>query len=115
MLTTCLGAHYCLPDLGVRIPGPSGSIGLIRGRELRHFTTPWTGPSRYCVVHCTHESVRMKANERIAKAAALAAAKAIAPPAKPWSPPQKARKRLEDDQGDQSSPGPSARKRIRRH
>lgn len=58
------GAAMCFNQLGLKLPGyRPGSLLLIRGSEIRHYTSPWkgTGPKRgdrYVFLHGTHESVR---------------------------------------------------------
>jgi hypothetical protein len=51
------GGDFCLPQLGVRVPLPPGGIAGLRGRELIHFTSKWSG-SRYSIVHFLKESIR---------------------------------------------------------
>ncbi|KAH0551655.1 hypothetical protein GP486_007126 [Trichoglossum hirsutum] len=51
------GGDFCLPQLGVSVPMPAGSIVGIRGTLLKHFVTPWQG-QRYSVVHFFKESLR---------------------------------------------------------
>lgn len=46
-----------LRDLGIRIASPAGSLSIIRGAELSHSITEWSGKSRFCVVHTTHDAV----------------------------------------------------------
>ncbi|KAI0385389.1 hypothetical protein F5Y04DRAFT_292009 [Hypomontagnella monticulosa] len=51
------GGDLLLWELGLRIASPPGSVHLLRGRELRYSTTPWTG-RRFVVAGMTHEAVR---------------------------------------------------------
>ena len=46
-----------LRELGVRIASPPGSLTLLRGSELSHSITKWTGKCGYCIVHTTHDAV----------------------------------------------------------
>ncbi|KAH0562470.1 hypothetical protein GP486_002837 [Trichoglossum hirsutum] len=54
---TFTGGDLCIPQLGIRVPMPAGSIVGIRGRELIHFTDKWAG-ARYSVVHFFKQSIR---------------------------------------------------------
>jgi hypothetical protein len=51
------GGDFCLPQLGIRVPMPPGSIVGIRGSLLRHFVSCWKG-ERYSVVHFFKQSLR---------------------------------------------------------
>ncbi|KAI1085231.1 hypothetical protein F5B20DRAFT_589995 [Whalleya microplaca] len=57
------GGDLLLRELGLRIESPPGSIQL-RGRELRHSITRWTG-RRFVVVSVTHDAVRRWAKRRM--------------------------------------------------
>ena len=48
----------CFNQLGVKLSGyKSGSIMMIRGRDLRHYVAPWTGKDRYAFDFTCHESI----------------------------------------------------------
>ncbi|KAI0480739.1 hypothetical protein GGR56DRAFT_671825 [Xylariaceae sp. FL0804] len=51
------GGDLLLRQLGLRIKAAPGSVQLIRGRELRHSISRWTG-RRFVAVLATHEAVR---------------------------------------------------------
>lgn len=51
------GGDLLLRELGLQIAGGPGCVQLIRGRELRHSITEFTG-RRFVVVHVTHDAVR---------------------------------------------------------
>ncbi|KAI1338759.1 hypothetical protein F5Y15DRAFT_416531 [Xylariaceae sp. FL0016] len=57
------GGDLLLRDLGLRLESSSGCVQLIRGRELRHSITKWTG-RRFVVVNTVHEAVRQWAFRR---------------------------------------------------
>ena len=48
----------CMPQLGIRVPMPAGSITGMRGRDLEHFIAKWSGRRRYFVVHSFWDSIR---------------------------------------------------------
>ncbi|KAI9770364.1 MAG: hypothetical protein M1839_003206 [Geoglossum umbratile] len=48
----------CMPQLGIRVPMPAGSITGMRGRDLEHFIAKWSGRRRYSVVHSFWDSIR---------------------------------------------------------
>lgn len=56
-LTSATGGDLVLPELGVRIPFPSGSNCHLRGRELWHLITGYEG-TRHSIVLTNKESVR---------------------------------------------------------
>lgn len=62
---TCLGnfegGDLFFRDLALKMEFKSGSVSLMRGRELNHSTTAWKGEPRFCVVHAVHEPVRKAA------------------------------------------------------
>lgn len=51
------GGDLVLRELGLQIEAPPGCFQMLRGRELRHSITKWTG-RRFVCVNVTHESVR---------------------------------------------------------
>ncbi|KAG6355146.1 hypothetical protein INS49_004227 [Diaporthe citri] len=51
------GGDLVLRELGLQIEAPSGCLQMLRGRELRHSITKWSG-RRFVCVNVTHESVR---------------------------------------------------------
>ncbi|KAI0004347.1 hypothetical protein F4779DRAFT_74933 [Xylariaceae sp. FL0662B] len=51
------GGDLLLRELGLQIESKPGCVQLIRGRELAHSITKWTG-RRFVVVSATHEAVR---------------------------------------------------------
>lgn len=57
ILTRATGGDLVLPELGVRIPFPSGSNCHLRGRELYHLITGYEG-TRHSIVLTNKESVR---------------------------------------------------------
>ncbi|MCJ1230134.1 hypothetical protein MMC12_006805 [Toensbergia leucococca] len=59
------GADLVSLELGIRLEFKPGSIAAIRGHELSHFTTSWTGSTRLCIVHAIHEAVRRQGAERM--------------------------------------------------
>ncbi|KAI0124474.1 hypothetical protein F4776DRAFT_203061 [Hypoxylon sp. NC0597] len=58
------GGDLLLRELGLRIKSPPGCVQLIRGRELRHSITRWSG-RRFVVVNVTHEPVRRYALRKL--------------------------------------------------
>jgi hypothetical protein len=52
------GGDFCVTELRRRIPFPAGAVLGLRGGALEHWTTRWTGNSRYSLVHTFHEYVR---------------------------------------------------------
>ncbi|OTA90813.1 hypothetical protein M434DRAFT_397686, partial [Hypoxylon sp. CO27-5] len=58
------GGDLLLRELGLRIVSPPGCVQLIRGRELRHSITRWSG-RRFVVVSVTHEPVRRYALRKL--------------------------------------------------
>ncbi|KAH9999724.1 hypothetical protein F4779DRAFT_635797, partial [Xylariaceae sp. FL0662B] len=58
------GGDLLLRELGLQIESKSGCVQLIRGRELRHSITKWTG-RRFVVVSTNHEAVRRWARRRM--------------------------------------------------
>ncbi|KAI0832986.1 hypothetical protein F5Y06DRAFT_290337 [Hypoxylon sp. FL0890] len=58
------GGDLLLRELGLRVESPPGCVQLIRGRELRHSITRWTG-RRFVVVNVTHEPVRRYALRKL--------------------------------------------------
>lgn len=67
MLTDYPGADLVLRQLNLRISYPPGSVVLIRGHELAHSTTEWTGESRFVVVQTSHEAVREHAYRNLGR------------------------------------------------
>ncbi|KAI9865740.1 MAG: hypothetical protein M1830_006049, partial [Pleopsidium flavum] len=57
------GGNLCIKALGIQLEYPAGSIAALRGRDLVHYTTSWSGSRRNCVVHTSHQSVRQDAYE----------------------------------------------------
>lgn len=57
------GGDMILRELGLRIQSRPGCVQLLRGRELRHSITRWTG-RRFVVVNATHQAVRSWAQRR---------------------------------------------------
>lgn len=51
------GGDLVLRELGLQIEAPPGCLQMLRGRELRHSITKWTG-RRFVCVNVTHEAVR---------------------------------------------------------
>lgn len=58
------GGDLLLRDLGIQIQCPPGSLQLLRGRELRHSITKYSG-RRFVVVHTNHEAVRRWARRQL--------------------------------------------------
>lgn len=58
------GGDLLLRDLGIQIACPPGSVQLLRGRELRHSITKYSG-RRFVVVHTNHEAVRRWARRQL--------------------------------------------------
>lgn len=58
------GGDLLLRDLGIQVACPPGSVQLLRGRELRHSITKYTG-RRFVVVHTNHEAVRRWARRQL--------------------------------------------------
>ncbi|KAH8744003.1 hypothetical protein F5883DRAFT_655439 [Diaporthe sp. PMI_573] len=58
------GGDILLRDLGLQISCPPGSVQLLRGRELRHSITKYSG-RRFVVVHTNHEAVRRWARRQL--------------------------------------------------
>ncbi|KAL1847224.1 hypothetical protein Daus18300_014018 [Diaporthe australafricana] len=58
------GGDLLLGDLGLQIEAPPGCVQLIRGRELRHSISKYSG-RRFVVVHTNHEAVRRWARRRM--------------------------------------------------
>jgi hypothetical protein len=52
------GGHLCLPQLGIKVPMPHGSITGMRGAELQHHVDKWDGTSRVSIVHTFQEAMR---------------------------------------------------------
>jgi len=52
-----VGGDLLLRDLGLQIVTPPGSAMLIRGRELTHAISKYTG-NRFCVVHVVQDAIR---------------------------------------------------------
>ena len=48
----------CMPQLGIQVPMPAGSITGMRGRDFQHFITRWSGKQRYSIVHSYWDSIR---------------------------------------------------------
>lgn len=65
---TVVGGAVCVPQLGLRPEGyRSGSILLVRGDKLLHYTAPYKGECRTCFVLTTHQSVRDEVEARYPK------------------------------------------------
>lgn len=60
------GGDLLVRELGLQIESKSGCLQLLRGRELRHAITEWTG-RRFVVVTTTHEPVKRWAFRRLDK------------------------------------------------
>lgn len=58
------GGDLVLRELGLRIQSPPGCLQMLRGRELRHSITAWTG-RRFVCVSVIHEAVRRWALRRL--------------------------------------------------
>ncbi|KAK2602925.1 hypothetical protein N8I77_009422 [Diaporthe amygdali] len=58
------GGDLLLRDLGLRIETRPGCVQLLRGRELRHSITRYSG-RRFVVVHTNHEAVRRWARRQL--------------------------------------------------
>jgi hypothetical protein len=48
----------CMPQLGIQVPMPAGSITGMRGRDLEHFIARWSSAWRYSVVHSFGDSIQ---------------------------------------------------------
>lgn len=57
------GGKLCIPQLGIQVDFPAGSISAIRGESYLHYITDWEGEDRFCFVHTTHESVRAEVED----------------------------------------------------
>ncbi|KAI9760769.1 MAG: hypothetical protein M1840_002215 [Geoglossum simile] len=53
---TFTDGDLCLPQLGIRVPMPAGSITGIRGREFIHFTDKWAG-AQYSIAYFFKQSI----------------------------------------------------------
>lgn len=51
------GGDLVLRELGLQIEAPPGCVQMLRGRELRHSITNWSG-RRFVCVNTTHDAVR---------------------------------------------------------
>lgn len=58
------GGDLLLRDLGIQIECRPGSVQLLRGHELRHSITKYSG-RRFVVVHTNHEAVRRWARRQL--------------------------------------------------
>lgn len=58
------GGDLLLRDLGIQVECRPGSVQLLRGRELRHSITRYSG-RRFVVVHTNHEAVRRWARRQL--------------------------------------------------
>ncbi len=58
------GGDLCLPQLGLCLDYKPGNYVLLRGAELEHFVSDWTG-TRYFVLFTNHQSVRNYAYRRL--------------------------------------------------
>ena len=41
----------CMPQLGIQVPMPAGSITGMCGRDFQHFITRWSGKQCYSIIH----------------------------------------------------------------
>ncbi|KAH9887162.1 hypothetical protein F4778DRAFT_436504 [Xylariomycetidae sp. FL2044] len=60
------GGDLLIRELGLQIESRPGCLQLLRGRELRHSITKWTG-RRFVVVSTTHDAIKRWAFRRLGK------------------------------------------------
>ena len=54
----------CFNQLGIALDGyDDGAVLLLRGTELRHYISQWSGNCRYAFDHTTHQSVENAVKE----------------------------------------------------
>ena len=58
------GGDMLFRQLGLQVKSKPGCVQLIRGHELKHSITKWSG-RRFCVVHSIHEAVKRWAGRRV--------------------------------------------------
>ena len=127
------GAAMCFNKLGIALDGyGDGAVLLLRGTELRHYTSQWSGNCRYAFDHTTHQSVEnaVKVHEEFGRWApkkepaehkATKGAKDSKRPDEeddnkpdsgdaPGKPQRKTRKRSRDDEEDGPSAEPAPKK-----
>jgi hypothetical protein len=58
------GGDLLIRQLGLRVEDPSGCAQFIRGKDLFHSITKWTG-RRFVVVNVTHQAVRVSSENKM--------------------------------------------------
>ncbi|KAI9784468.1 MAG: hypothetical protein M1839_002124 [Geoglossum umbratile] len=59
------GGDLCMLQLGIQVPMPAGSITGMRGRDLEHFITKWSGRQCYSVLHSFWDSIQNRCGPMI--------------------------------------------------
>ena len=86
------GGDLLIRQLGLRIEGPSGCAQFIRGKDLFHSITKWTG-RRFVVVNVTHQAVRVSSENKMKASLGNALSS------------EEGRKRAREDSGDDDGGG----------